>query len=77
MTFVGGLLADFDRYLDRGDVDLGRDLVGYRQVAMHLTDDELEALLRDLGAVLAPRLALPPDPERTRRILTTVLMPGS
>ena len=33
LTFVAGLLADFDRYLDGDPPDLMRDLVGYRQVA--------------------------------------------
>jgi predicted ArsR family transcriptional regulator len=77
ITFVAALLADFDRYLEREKIDLARDLVGYRQTGMHLTDDELLELIRDLGEVLAPRLALPPSPERTRRILTTILVPST
>ncbi len=76
MTFVAGLLGDFDRYLARGDVDLGRDGVGYRQAAMYLTDDELLELLQDLATVLGPRKALPEADGRRRRILSTVLMPG-
>ncbi|WP_214368458.1 helix-turn-helix domain-containing protein [Pseudonocardia sp. H11422] len=76
LAFVAGLLADFDRYLERDDVDLGRDLLGYRQAAMYLTDDELRELIAELRAVLAPRIANPPSPDRVRRILTTVLMPG-
>jgi hypothetical protein len=76
LTFVAGLLADFDRYLDRGDADLARDLVGYRQAAMYLSDAELLELLRDLADVLAPRLANEPGPGRQRRLLTTVLMPA-
>lgn len=101
-TFVAGLLADFDRYLDRtegrsdgsqggdgaedgtagtgrgdqGGVDLGRDLVGYRQAALHLSDDEMRHLLADLVAVIRPRLAVPPAPGRRRRLLTTVVMPA-
>ena len=74
-AFVAGLLAEFDRYLDRDDVDLGRDLVGYRQAALHLTDEELVDLLRELGEVIGRRLALPAD-GRTRRLLTTILMPA-
>ena len=38
LTFVAGLLADFDRYLDGDSPDLMRDLVGYRQVGLNLTD---------------------------------------
>jgi hypothetical protein len=75
-TFVAGLLADFDRYLQRDDVDLARDLVGYRQAALYLSDGELTDLLADLRAVIAPRLAHTPGPLRARRVLTTVLLPA-
>jgi hypothetical protein len=74
-TFVAGLLGDFDRYLARGDVDLGRDLVGYRQTAVHLTDAELLELVDEIGAVLDRYRALPPE-GRTRRLLTTILLPA-
>ncbi|NCT90485.1 helix-turn-helix domain-containing protein [Cellulomonas sp. APG4] len=76
LTYVAGLLADFDRYLERDDVDLGRDLVGYQQNALWLTDAELTELIIDLQAAIRPRLAHQPDGERTRRLLATVLMPG-
>lgn len=80
LAFVAMLLADYDRYLERGTaeggVDLGRDLVGYRQLALHLTDEELLALIADLGDVLRPRLAHEPTPERTRRLFSTILMPS-
>lgn len=69
-------LADCDRYLDTGDVDLGREFVGYRQAALNLSDAELVEPLSDLRAVLAPRLDLPPAPGRRRRAMTTILMPA-
>ncbi len=75
MTFVAGLLSDLDRYLGRGDVDLGRDLVGYRQVALHLTEEETQALLAELRAALLARMGNEPGPGRVRRVLTTILMP--
>jgi hypothetical protein len=75
LTFVAGLLTDFDRYLDRGDVDLGRDLVGYRQTAVHVTDAEFRELIAELGAVLTRWRALPPE-GRTRRLVTTILLPA-
>jgi Helix-turn-helix domain len=77
MTFVVGLLADFDHYLDRGDVDMARDLAGFRQNAMYLTDEEMAAVVTELRAVLDPRIALPPAPGRTRRLFSTVLMPDA
>ena len=75
LTFVVGLLADFDRYLDRGEVDMAKDLVGVTQNAMNLTDEELAEVIDELRAVLQPRIALPPAPGRIRRLLTTVLLP--
>ena len=75
LAFVAGLLADFDRYLDGPGPDLMRDLVGYRQVALQLSDGELVEMISELNAVIAPRLSLPEGPGRRRRIFTTVLMP--
>jgi DNA-binding transcriptional ArsR family regulator len=76
MAFVAGLLGDFDRYLARGDVDLSRDGVGYRIAALWLDDTEYLALMRELAAVLATRMANQPTPGRTRHILGSVLLPG-
>ena len=75
-AFVAGLLGDFDRYLDGRDVDLARDLVGYRQAALYLSDDEMRRFLDDLVAVVRPLLDNRPSERRTRRMFTTVLMPG-
>lgn len=74
-AFTAGLLADYDRYLESGDVDLTRDLVGYRQTALHLTDEELAELVTELRELVARRMALPPE-GRTRRLLATILMPA-
>jgi hypothetical protein len=56
---VAGLTADFDRYLERGDVDLVRDGVTYRMAGLWLDDAELAELARDIYAVLQPRIANP------------------
>jgi hypothetical protein len=76
LAFAGTLLDDFDRYLRRGDADLARDMVGYRQTALYLSDAELLNLLDDLRDVLEPRLRLSAGPGRRRRILSTVLVPA-
>jgi Helix-turn-helix domain len=76
VAFVAALLADFDRYLSHGDIDLVRDGVSYRLAGMWLDDGEFTDLLRDLARVLQPRLANPPKSGRRRRILGTVLLPG-
>ena len=76
MTFVAGLLGDFDRYLDRGDINFAHDLVGYRQAGFYATDDELEQVLSVIREAVGQLQAAEPTPDRRRRLLTTVLMPA-
>lgn len=76
-AFVAGLLADFDRYLASGTPDLVRDGVSYGTSAMWLSDAEYMAFLRDVAAVIEPRLANPPSNKRKRRLIYSVLLPGS
>jgi Helix-turn-helix domain len=76
MAYVAGLLADFDRYLAAGPPDLARDGVSYRVAGLWLTDAELAGFLRDLAAVIQPRLANAPARGRRRRILYSVFLPG-
>jgi hypothetical protein len=73
--FLAGLLGDFGRYLQRDNVDLVADGVGYRQVPLHLTDQEFAELAGRLNAALAPALGNRPGGERKRRMFTTVVMP--
>jgi hypothetical protein len=78
-TFVAALLADFDRYADAAGgwaLDPARDGVGYRQLALWLTDEELAELVTDLRAVLTARTALQADGVRRRRIVSQVFLPG-
>ncbi|MEV6926032.1 helix-turn-helix domain-containing protein [Dactylosporangium sp. NPDC051485] len=75
-TFVATVLGDFDRYLARGDVDLGADQVGYRQLALHLSDEEMAEFLGELRTLLGRWVEVPPGPDRTRRLLTSIVMPA-
>jgi Helix-turn-helix domain len=77
MAFIAGLIGDFDRYLSRGDVNLVRDGVSYNLAGLWLDDMELVELGRDVMTAIQPRLANAPTPGRKRRILGTVLLPGS
>ncbi len=75
MAFLAGVLADVDRYIDSGDVDLQRDGAGYRTIGLWLTSDELTAMLAEIGAAVQARAGNSPGDGRTRRILSTVLIP--
>jgi DNA-binding transcriptional ArsR family regulator len=72
LTFVAGLLADFDRYAARGAIDLRRDGTTYSTEALWLDDAEYADLIRELAAVLDARRAHAPRPGRRRRLLSAV-----
>lgn len=76
LAFVAGLLADADRYLDRGDIDPLRDGASYQMAGLWLDDAEFAEILAELTRVLRPRLANAPRKGRRRRILATVLLPA-
>lgn len=76
LAFVAGLIGDVDRYLARDEIDPLRDGASYNLAAMWLDDAELAELARELSIVLQPRMANPPRPGWTRRILATILLPG-
>lgn len=75
MAFIAGLLADFDRYLARPDIDIVRDGGSYRLAAMWLDDAELAEVSHKVNRALQPSLANPPRPGRQRRVLATVFIP--
>src|SRR5262249_17469518 len=77
LAFVAGLIADFDRYLDRDDFNPARDFAGYNLAGMGLDDTQMLDFSRELLRVVQPRSANPPRPGRKQRILATVLLPGS
>ncbi len=76
MAYTAGLLADFDRYLQRGDVDLLRDGVAFGIEGLWLDDAEFARMLRDLYRVLQPLRANAPKAGRRRRLLASVLLPA-
>jgi hypothetical protein len=76
MAYAAGLLADFDRYLQRPEVDPVKDGVAFGIEGLWLDDAEFAELMRDLYRVLQPRRANAPKPGRRRRLLASVLLPG-
>jgi hypothetical protein len=61
--------------LDTPGSHLATDGVGFRQARLWLTDSELNGLVTQLTTVLAPYLEFKKKPERTSRLLSTILMP--
>ncbi|WP_020672484.1 helix-turn-helix domain-containing protein [Amycolatopsis nigrescens] len=76
-VFVAGIAGDFDRYLERADIDPVRDGIAFRQAALWLDDNEFGEFLTRFGELLARYGEHEPGRGRTRRILSTILMPDS
>ena len=74
-VFVAGLAGDLDRYLERDHIDPARDGVAFRQTAVWLSDEELEQFAAQFKKLLDTFGGHQPAPGRTRRILSTILIP--
>ncbi|MDL4820835.1 helix-turn-helix domain-containing protein [Actinomadura opuntiae] len=72
---MAALLAEFTAYLDRDGADPAADLVGYRQHAVWLSEEELRELIIEMRAAIAPRLANPASPGRAQYLLSPILFP--
>ncbi|GII31891.1 helix-turn-helix domain-containing protein [Planotetraspora mira] len=72
---MAALLAEFNAYLDRDHADPAADLVGYRQHAVWLSQDELLEMISELRGAIAPRLANRPAPDRAQYLLSPILFP--
>ncbi len=77
VTFVGSLVAAFARYVRQPEADPGTDPVGYRQVALWLTEEETRHLLDELGEVLGRYAAHEAAAGRRRVRLSTSLIPDT
>jgi hypothetical protein len=75
-AFAAGLLADFDRYLERDSIDLLRDGVTFGIEGLWLDDAEFRELMLDLHRVLQPRRVNGPRKGRSRRLLASILLPA-
>ncbi|MFC4587491.1 helix-turn-helix domain-containing protein [Sphaerisporangium corydalis] len=70
------LMAEFNAYLDRDHADPAADLVGYRQHALWLSQDERAEMIGELREVILSRLGNEPSPTRTRHLLSPILFPA-
>ena len=74
-TFVGALLTDYASYLEAGPIDLAADRVGFRQLPLWMTDEEVDELVDELSTALQRRMENPPGGGRRRRLFSSIVMP--
>ena len=75
-AFAVSLMDEFSRYLNqRGSANILSDGVGYSQVAVFMTDEELAQFGATINQALMPHLQPGDVPGRKKRFLATVMMP--
>ncbi|WP_068652909.1 helix-turn-helix domain-containing protein [Paenibacillus antarcticus] len=75
-TFTTMLLSNIEQYLQSDSIDFIRDNVHFRQVALHLSNDELIDFADAFQKLLIPLLNNPPSADRQLHMLTTILLPS-
>lgn len=79
-AFMVSMLNQFSRYLNhRPTIDLLADGVGYAQVALFMSDEELVQFSQAINAVILPYLQPAEEPgereKQKKRTLATIMMP--
>jgi DNA-binding transcriptional ArsR family regulator len=70
------LLAEFNSYLDRGDVDPFTDGVSYKQFVLWLNEAELADLIKQVRCVLLALMGNTVSSDRTPYLVSTILFPS-
>ena len=73
-TFTAMLLSQFHNYVRQPERDLLKDGVGYRTVALNLSDAEFGEMMQEMSEIVKLRLENTPSAERRRRLLSLVIM---
>jgi DNA-binding transcriptional ArsR family regulator len=72
---LAALAAEFNSYLDRGHPNPTADLVGYRQIPLWLTPEELNELISNVRSLIMSRIDNEAGPDRRRYLLSPILFP--
>jgi len=72
---MAALVAEFNSYLDREHADPTTDSVGYRQIPLWLSQDELAELISEIRSTIMPRMDNKPAPDRGLHLLSPILFP--
>lgn len=67
------LAADFDRVVDRGDLDTRLSQLGYSQLALYVDAGDLETIRQGINALITPHLQ--EEPGKDRVVLSMIALP--
>jgi hypothetical protein len=69
------LVAEFNTYLDRANADPTEDKVGYRQLPLWLSKDELTELISEVQSIIMSKIDNQPAPGRRLYLVSPILFP--
>jgi DNA-binding transcriptional ArsR family regulator len=72
---IAALVAEFNTYLDRVHADPAADSVGYRQIPLWLSQDELAELISQIRDAIMSKAGNKPAPDRRLHLLSPILFP--
>lgn len=72
---MAALLADFNAYLDREHANPAADSVGYRQLPLWLSQEEVAGLISQVSEAIMARSGNEPAPDRRLYLLSPILFP--
>jgi len=75
MLFTTHLLAQFESYLEKEEINLERDGVAYRQTAFYLSDDEFRNFVLEIAKVFQKASTHKPANDRKKRYISTIIIP--
>lgn len=75
LLFTAQLAKHFESYLQKDPIDFDKDGVGYRQIALHLSDQEFIKFAGEMGNVVEKYRNHTPAPNRTKRMISSVVIP--
>ncbi|WP_432942564.1 helix-turn-helix domain-containing protein [Kribbella sp. CA-253562] len=74
-VFVAGIGGHLDQYLTRDEIDPLADGISFRQTALNLSDEEFAEFVTAYGELLTRYAGKPDAADRTRRVLSTIIVP--
>jgi hypothetical protein len=70
---MAALVAEFNAYLDQAHADPTKDKVGYRQIPLWLSQEELAELISQIRSILVSRMDNQPAPGRRPYLLSPIV----
>ena len=75
VKFASLLIAQYGKYLERAEADPAADKVSFRQIALHLSEEEHMRLLGKIRELFAEAARNGPAPERRSYVYTLAAVP--